>query len=77
MIVKITGVSYEEATAVLNESNLKVKPAIVKIMSNVSIEDAIRLLDECDGFVHDAIELGRIRLTNNENSDSPISRKAN
>ncbi|MFD1735437.1 N-acetylmuramic acid 6-phosphate etherase [Bacillus salitolerans] len=55
IVMNITGVSYEIAEKVLNETNQKVKPAILMIQSGVSFERAEQLLNETEGFVREAI----------------------
>lgn len=55
MVMKITGVSYDEAAHVLEETNQKVKPAILMIKGEVSRDKAAQLLIETDGFLREAI----------------------
>ncbi|MGE8204910.1 N-acetylmuramic acid 6-phosphate etherase [Heyndrickxia sp. NPDC080065] len=55
IVKKITGVSYTEAAAILNQTDQKVKPAIVMILAGVSLEEANYLLNRTHGFVHKAI----------------------
>ncbi|MFT4416255.1 N-acetylmuramic acid 6-phosphate etherase [Fredinandcohnia humi] len=57
IVMDVTGVSYEEAEAVLNITNQKVKPAIVMILAGVSLEKAIVVIDQANGFTRKAIEL--------------------
>ncbi|WP_337017409.1 N-acetylmuramic acid 6-phosphate etherase [Oceanobacillus massiliensis] len=55
-IMEITNVSYDIAENVLNETNHKVKPAIVMIKAGVSLEEANKALGKSSGFVRDAID---------------------
>lgn len=56
MVVSITGVSQAEAEKVLSDTNQKVKPAILMILSGVSFQEANQLLEETGGFVREAIK---------------------
>lgn len=56
IIMLITDVSYETATAKLEEANNEVKVAIVMIEADVSYEKAKELIKESNGFVRKAIE---------------------
>jgi N-acetylmuramic acid 6-phosphate etherase len=56
MVMNITGVSYDESVEVLDQTNQKVKPAILMIKGGVSLERAEQLLNESDGFVRKAIK---------------------
>lgn len=56
MIKKITGVDEAQAVNTLQASNNNVKAAIVMLKNNVTYEEAIRQLDENDGFVRQAIK---------------------
>ncbi|MBS4177961.1 N-acetylmuramic acid 6-phosphate etherase [Lederbergia citrea] len=55
MLMTITGKSYEEATQALNQTNLKVKPAIVMLQADVSYETAKLAIEKSNGFVHEAV----------------------
>lgn len=59
MLMAITGRKYEEAAAALNETNLKVKPAIVMLGADVSYEAAMEAIAQSDGFVRKAISIAR------------------
>lgn len=55
IITRITGVSYEDALEALQASGLQVKVAIVMLENNVTKDEAIKLLEEADGYVRKAI----------------------
>lgn len=55
IITRITGVSYEEALEALQASGLQVKVAIVMLANSVTKDEAIKLLEEADGYVRRAI----------------------
>ncbi|RTR31849.1 N-acetylmuramic acid 6-phosphate etherase [Robertmurraya yapensis] len=55
IITRITGVSYEEALEALQASNQQVKVAIVMLANNVTKDEAVKLLEEADGYVRRAI----------------------
>jgi N-acetylmuramic acid 6-phosphate etherase len=61
IVSTITGVSYEESAKVLNETDQKVKPAIVMIHANVSFKEAIEAIKHANGFTRKAIELAKER----------------
>ncbi|MBP1042632.1 N-acetylmuramic acid 6-phosphate etherase [Vagococcus sp. BWB3-3] len=56
IIMDATGVSKEEATYYFEDSDQLVKLAIVRILTGASKEVAIRLLQENNGFIRQAIE---------------------
>ncbi len=56
IVMIITGVSYEEATAYLEKSGWHIKSALVMIKSGVGFEEAKQRLVAADGFVRAAIE---------------------
>jgi len=66
IVTNITGVSYEEAEATLNQTNQRVKPAIVMIRAGVTLETAMDSISQANGFVRDAIELAKKRSQNDE-----------
>lgn len=57
IVMTITGVSYDEASAFLKKANGHVKTALVMIKANVEYEDAQKRLELSDGFVRKAIEI--------------------
>lgn len=57
IVMDVTGVTYEQAEAVLNQTNQKVKPAIVMILAGVPLEKANEVIDQSNGFTRKAIEL--------------------
>lgn len=61
IVMTITGLSYEEATDVLEKSGYHVKTALVMSQGKVSAEEAKTLLVEAEGFVRPAIDLARKR----------------
>ena len=48
MVMSITGVSQAEAEKTLSDTNQKVKPAILMILSGVSFQEANQLLEETE-----------------------------
>jgi len=56
IVMTITGLSYEDATAYLEKAGGHVKTALVMIKANVDATDAKRRLELADGFVRKAIE---------------------
>ena len=61
MVCSITDVSYEQAEIVLDETAYDVKLAIVIILTNVTKEEAGKLITNADGFVLDAVKLASIK----------------
>jgi N-acetylmuramic acid 6-phosphate etherase len=61
IVMEITGVSYEEAVLTLNLTNQKVKPAIVMIMTGVSVDAANSAIEEANGLIRKAIEMANER----------------
>jgi N-acetylmuramic acid 6-phosphate etherase len=59
IVMSITGVSYDEAELVLNQTNQEVKLAIVIIETGVSLEAAQKCIEQAGGFVHQAILLAQ------------------
>ncbi|MGG1677818.1 N-acetylmuramic acid 6-phosphate etherase [Neobacillus sp. NRS-1170] len=57
IIRKITGVSYETASEILEQADLQVKTAIVMIKTNRTKQEAERLLKEANGYVKKAIQM--------------------
>jgi len=55
IVMQITGVSYDEAREYLKKAGGHVKTALVMILAQVDREEAIKRLQEADGFVHKAI----------------------
>jgi N-acetylmuramic acid 6-phosphate etherase len=55
-IIEITKVSYEKAEEVLMQTNHEVKPAIVMIEADVSVDEAKKAIDENNGYVRKAID---------------------
>jgi len=56
VVMMVTGVEYEEAARVLEQSGGHVKTAIVMILAGVEAEEARERLRQADGFVRGAIE---------------------
>jgi len=54
-VMMVTGVSYQEASRVLEKAGGHVKTALVMILANVSREEAERRLQRASGFVRPAI----------------------
>lgn len=57
IVMKITGVSYEESKEILDKTNQEVKPAIVMIEANVSFEIANKYIRKAEGSLYKAVEL--------------------
>ncbi|UAL53799.1 N-acetylmuramic acid 6-phosphate etherase [Metabacillus dongyingensis] len=57
IIQTVTDAGYDLAKETLEKAELKVKPAIVMIKANTSVEEAINLLNRADGDVRKAISL--------------------
>lgn len=55
-IMEITNFSYKQAEVVLEETNYKVKPAIVMIKAKVSYKEAMDVITKNNGYVRQAIE---------------------
>ncbi len=55
-VMMITGISYEEATAVMAKAEGHVKTALVMILANIDAAEARKRLKSSDGFVRGAIE---------------------
>ncbi|MBY0095807.1 N-acetylmuramic acid 6-phosphate etherase [Mesobacillus maritimus] len=56
IIMRVTDVSYEQASEALEASDLQVKVAIVMIKKKLDKAEAIKLLEESQGYVRKAIE---------------------
>lgn len=54
-VMMVTGLDYEEASSVLEETSGHVKTALVMVLGSVPRLDAVRHLDAHDGFVRPAI----------------------
>jgi N-acetylmuramic acid 6-phosphate etherase len=56
IVMKVTGVSFEQADEVLNQTKNEVKPAIVMILNKCSYEQATEQLSQNDGFIRKVIK---------------------
>jgi N-acetylmuramic acid 6-phosphate etherase len=56
IVMRVTGVDYEKAETVLQETHNKVKPAIVMIINKCGFERAEEILKENDGFIRKTIK---------------------
>ena len=54
-VMHVTGLSYEEASRVLEQAGGRVKTALVIILANVSMEEARERLAQSNGFVRQAL----------------------
>jgi N-acetylmuramic acid 6-phosphate etherase len=54
-VMQVTGLSYEEASRVLEQAGGHVKTALVMILANVNAEEAQQRLARADGFVRQAL----------------------
>lgn len=61
IVCEATGVDYEVAGRVLSETNFAVKPAIVMLLAEASLEEALCLLDNAKGFVREAIKQNKLK----------------
>lgn len=59
IVMDIAGVTYEQAEEALSQTNQKVKPAIVMLAAEVSVEKANEAIWKADGFTRQAIELAK------------------
>ncbi|MEN2466223.1 N-acetylmuramic acid 6-phosphate etherase [Ornithinibacillus sp. JPR2-1] len=57
IVSTITGASYEKAEETLTQSNNEVKPAIVMIKANTTLDEAKRAIQQANGFVRKAIDI--------------------
>jgi N-acetylmuramic acid 6-phosphate etherase len=55
IVMRITGVDYETADKTLNQTNNKVKPAIVMLMNKCDADTARKTLEENGGFIRKSI----------------------
>lgn len=55
IVMLATGISYDEAAAVLEQAGGHVKTALVMILAEVSLEQARQRLQRANGFVHQAL----------------------
>jgi len=56
VVMTITGLTYEQAAAALDQADYHVKTALVMIKAGVSRDEAKKRLERADGFVRAAIE---------------------
>lgn len=56
IVMEASGISFEEAEAVLNETNYNCKLAIFMKISDLNMEDAKRILDENKGYIRKALK---------------------
>jgi N-acetylmuramic acid 6-phosphate etherase len=56
ILMEITGITHDEAVEYLNKSQNNVKVALVMILGKTEYENALKILNESDGFVRKAIE---------------------
>lgn len=61
IVSTITGASYEKAEETLTKSNNEVKPAIVMIKANTSLNEAKKAIQQANGFVRKAIDIATTR----------------
>lgn len=55
-VMMVTGLNYEEASALLSKAGGHVKTAIVMVLAGIEADEARKRLQENDGFVRGAIE---------------------
>ncbi|TFB24409.1 N-acetylmuramic acid 6-phosphate etherase [Filobacillus milosensis] len=60
IVCEATGVSYDEATKVLEETGYAVKPAIVMLLGQVNFSQSQVLLEQSNGFVREAVKLSQL-----------------
>jgi N-acetylmuramic acid 6-phosphate etherase len=56
IVMTITGVSYDQASRVLEDARGHVKTALVMVLAEVDREEAARRLESADGFVRAALQ---------------------
>jgi N-acetylmuramic acid 6-phosphate etherase len=56
VVMTITGQTYEQAAAALDQADYHVKTALVMVKAGVSRDEAKKRLERADGFVRAAIE---------------------
>ena len=56
ILIEATGVTYEEAEKTLALSNGNVKQAIVMLLKDCSLSEAIKSLEKSNGFVREALK---------------------
>lgn len=56
IVQEATGVGYDSAETVLQETGYAVKPAIVMLLADATFQEALQLLDDAKGFVRKAIQ---------------------
>ncbi|PPA69958.1 N-acetylmuramic acid 6-phosphate etherase [Jeotgalibacillus proteolyticus] len=61
IIMELTEANYEKAEEMLMLAGKKVKPAIVMIEADVSLEAAQKAIEESKGFMRNAIQLAKTR----------------
>ncbi|WP_436262600.1 N-acetylmuramic acid 6-phosphate etherase [Ornithinibacillus hominis] len=61
IVSTITGASYEKAKGTLTQSNNEVKPAIVMIKANTTLDEAKRAIQQANGFVRKAIDIAEAK----------------
>ncbi|WP_425516498.1 N-acetylmuramic acid 6-phosphate etherase [Ornithinibacillus massiliensis] len=61
IVSTITGASYEKAKETLTQSNNEVKPAIVMIKANTTLDEAKRAIQQANGFVRKAIDIAEAK----------------
>lgn len=57
IVMNLTGVDYHEAQSILEQTNWQVKPALVSILGNVSIEEAVEYISKAKGKVRVALDM--------------------
>ncbi|KOS60548.1 N-acetylmuramic acid 6-phosphate etherase [Lysinibacillus agricola] len=57
IVCEATGVSYEKAENILEQTNFQVKLAIVMLLTKTTLNEAERLLAQSEGHVRTAVEL--------------------
>ena len=57
IVCTVTDVSYEEAEAVLLQTDFNVKLAIVMILTKTDRHEAEKLIDQSEGFVNNAVKM--------------------
>ena len=77
IVARVTGVSDEEAQAMLDRCGGEVKTAIVAQMRSLSPKDSRRLLDRFDGHLRCALESGQPAPRAGTGSDVPAKQHSN
>ncbi|WP_088035450.1 N-acetylmuramic acid 6-phosphate etherase [Evansella clarkii] len=60
ILMELTDITYQEAQKVLEEAQWKVKPAIVMVEAKVNLREALKAIEQNDGYVGEAIQFAKL-----------------